>query len=68
VALTVGAIFADEAVTLQAVESGVDLPDVEGPGRSGAVLEFDPELVAIAWPVLQEGEEAVTDGHDAPGG
>ena len=56
------------AATLEAIQGGVDLPDVEGPGGSGAVLEFDPQLVAVAWPVLQEGQEAVTDGHDAPGG
>ena len=66
VPVAVAAVFADQAVAFQAVEGGVDLPDVQRPGGPGAVLEFGPELVPVARPVLQEGEEAVTDGHGAP--
>ena len=66
VAFAVAAVVADEAVAFQAVQGGVDLPDVQRPGGPGAVLEFDPELVAVTRLVVQQGEEAVADGHIAP--
>ena len=48
VAFAVAAVFADQAVAFQPVQGGVDLPDVQRPGGPGAVLEFGPELVAVA--------------------
>ena len=66
VASAVVAVFPDQAVALKPVQGGVNLPDVQRPGRAGPVLEFDPQLIAVAGLVLEQGQQAVPDGHMAP--
>jgi hypothetical protein len=65
-AFAVTAFVPDQSIPLQPVQGGVNLPDVQWPGRAGAVLELDPQLVSVTGFVLKQGEETVTNGHAAP--
>ena len=59
----VGVSALDEAVALQALERVVDLADVERPGRAGTAVELGAQLIPVARALVEDGEEALTNGH-----
>src|SRR5690606_29078986 len=56
----------DKTVTLEPVERVVDLANVERPRRSGAAVKLTAQLVAVARPLIEDGEEALTNRHCWP--
>ena len=63
VALAVGPLALDQPVALQTRQGRVDLPDVQRPGATGAVLELRPQLVAVARALLEQGQQSVAHRH-----
>ena len=62
-ALRVGLTALDESVAFEPFERVVDLPDVQRPGRSRAPVELMAQLIAVARPLIEDGEQALADGH-----
>ena len=56
----------DETVALETLERRVDLPDVERPHAAGGLFELGLQLVAVAPPVVEQGEQTFTDSHWLP--
>ena len=52
-----------EAVAFETVQRVVDLADVQGPRRSGAALELGAQLISVARALIEDREQALTNGH-----
>ena len=56
----------DQPVALEPGQGRVDLPDVERPGRAGALLELGAQLVAVHRPLLQQRQQSPAGSTSAP--
>ena len=61
--LPVGLVAHHQAVALQPVEGRVHLPDVERPGLARRRLEGGLQLVPVARPLVQQGQQALSHRH-----
>ena len=53
----------DETVAFETLERRVDLPDVERPDPAGRLFELGLQLVAVAPPVVEQGQQSFPDSH-----
>ena len=60
----VGVVGLDQAVTLEALQGRVHLPDVQRPDLTGPGLEFLPELQPVLRTLAQKGQQGVADAHE----
>jgi integrase len=54
----------NEAIPLQTIKRRVHLADVQRPRSTRARLELLPQLVAIMRPLIQQGQQAISNRHD----